>query len=402
MTEENQTALKQEKDIQDNEAQAEENKTYDILQYLEKEKRGLDEAPFNEIDALVFSVLSYCRFDDLVPSPDDRGEWVRLDSLLDENTLTEMTYGLSSREKKRELIEKTALNPRFGGLRVNYYTRSTDDLMEKQFSAVSFRLPDNTIFLAYRGTDNSLTGWRENFNMAYLDTVPAQHSAAEYYRRVAEMSLSALPWKNVDGFRLGGHSKGGNLAMYTAMNSPAGLRSQMLDAYSFDGPGFKKNIFENPEYMELRSRIHLLLPQDSMIGTLLVQSADYEVVRSTAVGFNQHDPFSWRVEGDSFINEADLTPKAKLMNDVLDQWMDGVEDSKRWLLIRTVFEIIDSTDARTFGEVLAMISRHEWGALRTLKNVRGEDRRDLISMLMSLVRTYRRLSKERKDSADGQ
>lgn len=371
-----------------------------IIDYAKNENRGFDELPFNEIDALIFSVLSYCRFEDDVSSPDSKGRWVRLGSFADENMVTAVTYNIAARESKGRLLAQTAANPRFADVKLNYFAHTTDSLMEKQFSAVSFLLPDRTVFIAFRGTDNTLTGWRENLNMAYLNSVPAQKAAVDYFTRVAELCKSRRPWKKIRGYRIGGHSKGGNLSVYAAVNCQEKLRKRVLDVYSFDGPGFKKNIFESYAYRAIYERVHLYLPQDSMIGTLLTQSRDYIVVSSASQGFAEHDPFSWRISGGSFVKEDDLSPKAKLFDDVLDNWMDKLDDVKRSLLVRTIFEMIDSTNAQSFSDVIDMVQHRDWNALKVLKNVPADERKDLISIIMELFRSYRTLNREAKEAAE--
>ncbi len=170
-----------------------------------------------------------------------------------------------------------------------------DEVAEIQFSAVTVELDDETVYIAYRGTDDTLVGWKEDLNMSFMDVVPAQAEALAYLEQV----LHKHDYRKV---YIGGHSKGGNLAVYAAVHVEDILQSSIVEVFNNDGPGFKDNILSKQQYMNISDRITTLVPQNSVVGLLLEHDETYQVVKSSqSSGIMQHDGFSWEVLGNDFI-----------------------------------------------------------------------------------------------------
>ena len=231
----------------------------------------LSVSPWNEVDALLAAVLSYLNFHGL---QDHRGwtleEAKRIDLLIESQDKT-----FASR---KAVYEAMADSIRCGGWRMHHFIAVTDVEISMQFSAVCIDLPDGTMAVAFRGTDNTLVGWKEDFNMAYQPVVPAQEAAAYYLKRAAEINDRPL--------RLVGHSKGGNLSVYAATCAAEAVQNRIQEIYSFDGPGLCREMAENPGYAKIREKIRSYIPQTSIIGMLMEYYRPYTVVRSSASGIS--------------------------------------------------------------------------------------------------------------------
>jgi len=270
---------------------------------------------------------------------------------------------------------------RFGKTRVKFFEEHTDLKAEKQFAAVTFLLDNNTAFVAFRGTDNTIVGWRENFNMAYMTPVPSQAQSAEYLRDV----IHRLRTRRV---YVGGHSKGGNLAVYAAMNCGAKEQQRILGVYNLDGPGFKKDITQSKEMLHLKDRMHTILPQSSMIGTLLKPVGWQMIVKSEGKGFDQHNPLNWVFEDDHLKVVDSLSRDAIIFDRVLDKWLESLDTSQRALIVDTMFDIIDNSGASTFNDAIQMIQNGDISAIRVIKGMASETRRKLIPLFKNLGVEY--------------
>ena len=276
----------------------------------------------NEVDNLIFSLISYIDFEGIVPNHPGatpvtlldaakgylklhRGEVPYLGKILPPETVT--------------LMAKASKTKRFGGCRLLAYTNQVDEETQIQFAALTY-IPNNGIsYLAFRGTDDTLVGWKENFNMSFMQPVPAQQRAVEYVREVAPY----LP----GGFYLGGHSKGGNLAVYAAVKMEQTLQKRLIHAFNNDGPGFDRPFVCGADYLDVRERIRTLVPHSSVVGMLLEHEEDYEVVKSNATGLLQHNGFSWDVLGGAFIHLDTITEESKHLDSALKEWMNTLRSA---------------------------------------------------------------------------
>lgn len=351
-----------------------------IIGYVESEMSDMAEKKFNAVDSLVLSQLSYVHFEEMVPGLSSSSKSVRIADLL----RAEM-FGSMFREFRtnntRSLLFAIAASPRYRDILVNYYVSKTDVKLEQQFSAVTFLLQDGSAYAAFRGTDESLVGWKEDFNMAFLSPVPSQREASAYLDEVT----SYLP----QSVRIltGGHSKGGNLAIYAAMKCCCAAQDRITDIYNHDGPGFRKEASRSPEFEKIENRIHKTLPQSSLIGMLLHDREKYNIVESSGVGgIMQHDPFSWSVGQDDFIYADKLTGGAMVMNRALDQWLGTLSDEKRRLFVNVLFQVLEATEATTLGELSESARRNVPLMIASIKNIDPEIKKFVSRTISDLVR----------------
>lgn len=313
--------------------------------------------PLNEVDALVFSALSYIRFAGVVSElPQD---WKLLEQAAQELLALPDAQERPRVKQDLELLALAAQCPRFSRVGMANYQDVFLPEEETQFAAVTFFLPDCTAFLVFRGTDNTLVGWKEDFNMSFQDTVPAQRLALEYLNRFAEGSRTPL--------RLSGHSKGGNLAVFAAAQCDKAVQSRILEVYNQDGPGFTGAMLGSEGYSSMVPKIRTFIPQSSVIGLLLEHEEPHIVIRSREVGVMQHDPYSWDVERDHFVLMEETTEDSKYIDKTLKAWLSGMDKGERNALVDTVFELLTSGGARRAHDLIQPKTIHT-----ILKNLQSD------------------------------
>ena len=295
-----------------------------------------DVTPWNAVDGILVATLSYLNFHGL---QDPRGwtlqEARRADVL---QTSPDASFPL-----RRDAFFGMADSNRFGECRMHHFISMTDKEISMQFSAMCLDLPDGTTCIAYRGTDNTLIGWREDFNMSYQTRVPGQEAAGYYLQRAAELSDRPL--------RLIGHSKGGNLAVYAAACASPAVQDRIESIWNYDGPGMNREVALSEGYGRIREKIHSFLPQTSIIGLLMEYSKPYTVVRSTASGINQHDPMTWQVYGPKFEEMESIDRTAQVISETLHEWLENSRPEQRALFVETMFDLADATKATKMSEI---------------------------------------------------
>ncbi len=315
-----------------------------FVTYAETQLDALDERPFCAVDSLVLSWLAYFR----LPADDGRfatWEGAPVRELLRAECYESMFGGTWDPEGSRALLCAVCASPRFRTMRVAGYTTRFDEGQEEQFAAMTFRLGDGSAYIAFRGTDSTIVGWKEDFNMAFQSPVPAQESAARYLVDAA----TALPGP----LYVGGHSKGGNLAVYASIMCPHAQQDRIVRAFSHDGPGFNERFLRGAGFARMRERIDKTLPQSSVFGMIFEDQEDYAIVESTGFSLLQHNPFTWVVEGADFKRVERISAGARYLDSTLADWLRGVSPDQRGRFIDALFSVLDVTDAERFADVRA-------------------------------------------------
>ncbi len=352
----------------------------DIIEYVENELRRFDENPFNCVDSLILSQFAYFQFDDLIPGIESKAPFVRIGDLFKAEYFSSMLNGLFFIEKNRRLFFAMAASPRFRDIKINYYVSKLDYDSEKQFSAVTYFLPDGTYFVAYRGTDMSFIGWKEDFNMVYKSPIPSQEEGVEY--------LNAVAKKTTGSIRVGGHSKGGNIAVYSSMFCGSSARDRIIAVYSHDGPGFREDVFKSSDFKKIKDRIHKIIPQSSIIGMLLQIQENYRVVESKRIGIMQHDPFSWVIENGDFKYTKTVASSSLNVNYTINQWLSKISDEKRELFIDALYNVINSTNAKSVSDLSQIHIRDFAAVLKSFRSIDKETRQFVIQTIRELVVLY--------------
>ena len=337
-------------------------------------------APFNEVDNLILSMLSFIEYRDIVPST-LLGTPVKLSECLrryTENFPAGEDFGVIIPAETKDLFRRAASSARFAEIYAAYYVNIKDEDNPMQFGAVTFILPDNSLFIAFRGTDDTLAGWREDFNLSFTCPIRSQELAANYVKDIASVYRGDL--------RIGGHSKGGNLAVYAAAFVPAHVRQRIVTAYSNDGPGFLAPVLESAEYREIADRVVTFVPQSSVIGMLLEHDGEYHVIESTIHnGLFQHDPFSWSVAGPQFIHLDGLSRQGKRNDQVLRSWLSKLDADERRKFTETLFGVLESTGAKTVSDLTEGRLNSVAVILRTFGNLDRETKDQVYDFIKRLA-----------------
>ncbi len=330
--------------------------------------------PFNEVDSLIFAELAYADMAGIVPDLES-GKTVSLQKLAS-------AYGASGRDQSylvndpKPLLLAAGKSPRFRDVRVGAYEVATDVEQQYQFAAVCFYLKDGSCYVAYRGTDNSIVGWREDFNFSFLEETCGQQQAQLYLERVA--------WTNDKPLRVGGHSKGGNLAVFAAAFCKSEVKERILQVDSFDGPGFNRSVVESPEYQEILDKVQLTIPESAVVGQLLINKEERQIVKSTAEGILQHDPYSWGVLGTHFVTTDHLSATGAIMDTVLHRWLEDLDDDQRANLVSAIFDSLDASGALTLSE----LNKNRWqgygAVLKALVDMDPERQKSVKETLLKL------------------
>ena len=327
---------------------------------------SLEQSEFNEIDNLILSRFSYFPFDNIIKET----EIVTIKELSERFKKQDVSKLPILWKDDVDLFPLMGESKRYGEMYATKYINKIDVEQEKQFSAITILMPDNTIFVSYRGTDNTIVGWKEDLNMSFKSHIASQISAKKYL----EMIAKEYPNKKI---RIGGHSKGGNIAVYAATFVSNEIKDRIINVYNIDGPGFCDDVIETPEYQEMIKKVHTYIPQSSVIGRLMNHREKYTVVESVQKGIMQHDLYSWEVLGKAFVTLEEVTNGSEFVDKTIKEWLENVEPAKREQVIDVVFDILNTTDAQTMKEL-----KNNWFSsaktmMASYKNI-DKDTKDMI------------------------
>lgn len=350
-----------------------------IIDYLkEYADVSLKDEPMNDVDSLVLCQFSYLKFDGLVPLVTENGRSVSLQQLY-EHSDYEKLYGDERYEKEnRALFEAMRKCVRFRNMKLNCYINIIEAQadFETQFSAVTFLLEDGTMYVAYRGTDETMVGWKEDFNMAFLSPVPGQEFAVRYLNMVT----ARLP----RDFYVGGHSKGGNLAVYAAMNCYPQARDRIRKIYSMDGPGFRPEVLEKCDFGQIEERTCKILPHSSLVGMLFEKDIRYQVVESRTFGLAQHNPFTWLVKDGHFVTVSDIYESRRFMDDTLNEWILSLDEQSLRTFVDTLFQILAASESDNLIDFTANLKRSMTGILGAMKDLDEDTQKGLRQAVKAL------------------
>lgn len=342
---------------------------------------SLRDYPFNEVDAYILCKLCCLDLEIYVPS-EVTGETVTIEEAVneyfDDHDGEKINLGLLMAKEVVVSCKLIARAERYRDMRLFAFTQHIDESEEEQFCALSIDLGDGSLYVTFCGTDDNICAWKEDFNMSYCDEVPSQRDASRYLDFLGELTASPL--------RVGGHSKGGNLSVYAAMNCPAETQDRIVEIYNFDGPGFGKAVIHRPEYQRIRDRITTILPQTPLIGVLMEHEENFEVVRSGAPGPFKHNGFRWEVQGPSFVHLESVTSGGRFLDKRLSTWVGNVGLEQRRAFVNALFDVLQSTGAKTLTDLSDAKIKSTIAIVKTMRSLDPETREALSQTLGLLVR----------------
>lgn len=379
-----------------------------IIEYLEREQRTFGELAFSPVDSLVLSSLVYFNFDAAGVVERQSATPVRLHDVVALTPLDALVSSswLADSPDTFAFVRAIMASRRYRDVEIVFFTNDFVSVIEKQFSAATFRIPnaaaalrrraddcahpgachsgagedfgeDGLLYVAYRGTDGTLAGWKEDFNLTFKNVIPSQAAALQYLSGVA--STCSCP------IIAGGHSKGGNLAEYSALTCDEALFDRIVAVYDHDGPAFSDDPSPRIGDPAYRAKLFKTVPSSSIFGLMLESRRDYRIVQSDARVFLSHSPFTWLVEGADFLYDEKLTRGSYAFDRSLDEWMRSVDPDKRELFIDTMYELFTSTEATTWSQFQDNLARNIATVFQRGRSLDAETRSFLLRTLASGV-----------------
>ena len=313
-----------------------------ILEYLKwRGDISIDYDGFCEIDGIVMSALSYIPFElagDAMESP------VTIEEVAEKLLKIDNLQGKLMFKKDSNLLEALKSCERFRSVLLYDYVNKIDSETQTQFAAVTAKLTKNLYCVCFRGTDQNLVGWKEDFNMAFISPVPGQTMAKEYLEKAAKKIRGKII--------VCGHSKGGNFAIYASGMASSKTKGKIVRVYNYDGPGFESKFLQSDEYAQIKDKVSTFIPQSSVVGMLLEHEDDYTIIHSSKnVGILQHDFYSWDVDCQNFVYLDTVTSNSRAMDKTLKTWLNDMTYEQRELFIDTIYGIVLKTNAKTVKEL---------------------------------------------------
>ncbi|WP_241677150.1 DUF2974 domain-containing protein [Bifidobacterium jacchi] len=357
-----------------------------VIDDIRSDLDRFDARPFGQTDSLALSQLAYARMPDNVPRLDGSGDahalaTVPLRDLLRAECYDDMFGSIWSPSLNVDLLRAMCESPRWRDLRVGGYVSEFDPSQTKQFSACVFDVGDGSLYVAFRGTDATIVGWKEDFMMAFRRPISSQVAAADYLIRIASLWHGPI--------RVGGHSKGGNLAVYAAASVDESIRERIVWAYSHDGPGFDEEFLASAGYLDIAAKVDKSVPSSSIIGMLFEpreRMADgYTVVDSDGVGIMQHFALNWHVEHGRFAASEGLSASARYAARTLNEWMARYDDDRRRVFIENLFRVIESAGCDTFGALTSHWTQSLPAMLAAARDIDADDRKVMTTVIAGLA-----------------
>jgi len=329
---------------------------------------------FNEIDGMILARFSYLNFSKI--------------QLHKKETIKSISTKMINLGKKdfryngdKEMITLLGESNRFSDMYVTDFIEHYDKAVEKQFSAITIHISPKEIYVSFIGTDETLIGWKEDFNMAFMETIPAQLEGLKYLQKIAKKYPDTK-------IRIGGHSKGGNIAVFSAISTNQEIQKRIIKIYSYDGPGLDKSILDNVKNKNIFKKINSYIPQDSIIGRILEHKETPKVIQSTEKGLLQHDIFSWQVKRDEPVLLEKATNESELMNKTISSWLKETKIEQRKIFIDGMYDVLSSTEINTIDELTISLSKRLPIFIRTYRNMPEEDRRIISQALREFGKAY--------------
>lgn len=338
--------------------------------------------PFNEIDSMILARFSYLIFHKI-----KMGQKETIESISKKMKNFDNEEFLYNGDK--ELITNLGQSKRFKDMIVTDYIKTNDKESEKQFGAITIHISDKELYISYIGTDSTIHGWKEDLNMAFMDNVPCQISGKEY----AEQILNKYHDKKI---RIGGHSKGGNVAIYSAITIPKEMQKRIIKVYNYDGPGFNKKIIDEYGSNKIIDKIETYIPQDSIIGRILNHKEKMTIVFSNEKAIWQHDIYSWQVLRDDIVKAEKNTNISENIDKTLTDWLETTTNEQRKIFIDAIFELFYSTEANTFGEISSNLKENIPKILKKYREISIDDKKMITKMIKIITTSYIDIIKEQE------
>lgn len=332
---------------------------------------------FNEVDNLILSKLAYAAFEGILYSEESSLDQKGLPKSITIKDAAEKYFSIHVENEVSlqpteiaggETLVKLSKYKRFSDIILSDYVSEFDSTVEKQFSAITVDILTDAIYVAFRGTDDTIIGWKEDFNMGTSEHVVSQVEALEYFEKIADK----YPKKKI---LIGGHSKGGNLAVYAAIMCRDDIKKRIVRVYNNDGPGFRKEMLERENYKKILPKIRTIVPESSIVGMLLEHREDYTVVSSSANGSMQHEPLTWEVLGKHFVYLEKTSIVSQTLDDMISNWFDNSDEKTLKYAVDTIFSLIESVGLETVSDFKDEPLKNAFAVLKEMNHLDNESKK---------------------------
>jgi len=342
------------------------------------------QSPLNPVDFLIFSQMSYLPFDGIVPGPHIKegvSMNLALNKLKEKMRVCKSDTDLGFKEDP-ELIDALYTSDRFRNCQLHGFINKINTEQEYQFSAICIYTGDGSSSVVFRGTDASLVGWKEDFNMCFMDVVPAQIEAVNYLEEISAFLDGSL--------RTGGHSKGGNLAIYAASFCKKNIQKRITEIFSYDSPGFNEYVLANEGYLAIKDRIKSYVPQTSVIGMLFEHGNNLNVIKSSETGLMQHSLYSWEIMQTGMIRVDNVTSGSRFIDKTLRDWIGSLDSEEREKVVESMYTILGASDVRSIHELENSFVQSMGKIIKFMGNIDEHTRKLIKKTFIEFVRSARR------------
>ena len=357
---------------------------------------SFEERAFSEIDALVLTELEYLPLEKVVPSDENGENFVTVKEIAEymqehkQELFAENPMMMT--EERHEVSQVIADAPRYQSLKFFGVVSEWDKDTTKQFAAVTVEVEPSVRLVVFRGTDDTLIGWKEDFLMTYSPLVAAQTDAKEYLAKQASLWGGDL--------MISGHSKGGNLAIYAAATQEEDVQLRIVDIFCFDSPGLYRSVLETKGYQNIVPLAMRYIPQDSLVGLMLESEVPYVIVKSNATGAMQHSAMTWEIENGQFIKMEKLTKNSQLNDQTFKKWTESVSDEELELFWNVFFELLFNAGIDTVNDLYGQFMHYVQEFLKAAGNMDEEKRELLTRIALLLVSTRFEVWKDSLDMSE--
>jgi len=351
-------------------------KKRNILDYLKSNNNLFKDEPFNNIDSLILCQFFYGKIESQMNN-DNRS--FKIKDFYKAEYFEKMFVDDISDEENKEILTLMAANPRFRDIVVKNLVVEFSEIREMQFAAITYEIDESTDYICFRGTDGSMLGWKEDFNMAFMPETPSQRNAVRYIK---------IFYENENGKKIyvGGHSKGGNLAVYGASLCGRQIQDNIIKVFSHDGPGFRDEFFSEEGYNNIKDRIFKMVPQTSAVGMLLESQVEYKVVKSSAFSIvQQHSAFTWIVNEYDFEYLKERSGEGVFIDNTMHEWLMSASLKEREIFVDTLFRIFTNNGIETVREANSIGAKDIAEIISSLDELDEESKKIFFSMIKSLI-----------------
>ena len=310
---------------------------------------------FNVVDNLVLSCISYVEMDRIFSG--DASEVMSIKEVSDiyfDRIFDEKSFRDGSILKDAPITLKAiAQTNRYKDVKIRNYISLIDTSRTLQFAAMEFLLPDGSSYICFRGTDDTVVGWKEDFMLAIKET-EAEKEALAYINRIAKDNNRLL--------RVGGHSKGGHLAVFAAAKCNKAIQQRIITVYSNDGPGFMEKVASSKAIKDILHKIISIVPEETIVGLLMTPVCEPIVVKSTSVAVLQHNIATWCVEGNSLITAENISKAAQMADKWIKDNTSKMSEAEMDAFVEEIFSVFEAAGALTLTEF-------KKGGLKSLKAI---------------------------------